>query len=294
MYLIPFYPLPSDPNTMVQFRAPDVAMATYFCKSEAYTEERDTTEYLNLLQTAETKNDSVNWTAQDRRTALWWIFINSRKDPMISFGYQCSHCGEEHWSDVNMQNLADDLTVLDVKPEMDAGTITVQGEPYEWICKPLDGHAMECLERMRQNLPPAGRDRKAYERAVTALRLWELVYQVRLADDTEKDFETSAVARHALIEKMDVNTEFTQLAAKVGEMQEKLDHGLKIRMDKGESCLLMPPHPCNSDKFKEAAIRPTTELLVTFRNSQFIPNIGTGSLANLSFQPGLVWRSANF
>ncbi|WP_147200786.1 morphogenetic protein [Pantoea sp. CCBC3-3-1] len=287
--LIPFFPLPSRPETTVQFNAPSVDMAMYFCKSQESTEERDTTEYLNMLQVKESFSDARDWTANDRRTALWWVFINSRADSVIDFSYTCQHCGEEHWINQDMHELVGDLEVLAGAADMTIEA-TVQGKVNTWLLKPLDGHAMERLERMRQLLPSTSR-KQEYLTALTELRLWEFVYQAHLFYDLEPDYDKSAQYRYELIKQMDVGTEFAHLAASVRMMQQNLRHGLNVILDKGESCLLLPPHECPSEALKEPAERPTTRLLVPFRNSQFLPDIGTGSLANLSQQLGLVWPS---
>ncbi|MEE9647899.1 morphogenetic protein [Enterobacter soli] len=288
---IPPLPLPSRANTKVIFRAPTVDDAMYFCKATAETEERDTTEYLNLLQDDKDRLDSRNWTAQDRRTALWWIFINSRSDTVIDYSYTCQHCGEEHWVNQDMYDLFDELDVLESQENV-AVSIPVQGKPHDWLIKPLDGNAMERLERMRQLLPPQSKA-EAYKAAIADLRKWEFTYQAHLFYDLEPDYDTSAQRRYDLIGQMDYGTELMQLAANMRIAQEKLSHGLNVQVDKGESLLVLPPHSCQSEALQEPAERPITRLLVPFRNTQFLPDVGAGPFANLSVQPGLVWRSTN-
>ncbi|WP_146745473.1 morphogenetic protein [Pseudocitrobacter sp. RIT415] len=285
--LIPVFPLPSRPKQRILFRMPTVDDAIYFCKSTEATEERDTTEYLNQLQEKDKLSDSRSWTASDRRTALWWIFINSRADTIIDFSYTCQHCGEEHWYNCDVYHLSRELNVLTTQPFVEA-TIPVDGQPYDWSLSPLDGYAMERLEIMRAALPPTSKQ-DDYKEALTLLRKWELVYQAKLVYDLEPDYDKSAQNRFELIGKMAVGTELLALAKEVKSMQYELQHGLNIRFDKGESDLVLPPHECYSDKYKEAAERPTTRLLTRFRNSLFIPNIGTGLLADVSLQPGVIW-----
>ena len=290
MYIPKFY-LPSRPDVSVQFKRPDLESAMYFCKSKDFTEERDTTEYLNMHQDKENRLDPLNWTASDRRTALWWIYINSTALPVQDYGYVCGHCGEQHWNNVNMHDLADELDVLAVDPFIQA-TVTVKGQPYEWLLKPLDGHAMERLERMRQMLPPRSKE-DDYKQAVAELRVWELTYQAHLFYDLEPDYDKSAQTRYELIKQLEFGTELVEMAAKVRMMQQELQHGLNVVLDKGESMLILPPHQCQSEAFKEAAERPSTRLLVPFRSTQLIPDPGTGSLASISQQPGLVWGTTS-
>lgn len=284
---IPVFPLPSRPGTRITFRMPTVDDAIYFCKSTETTEERDTTEYLNMLQEQSNLSDSRRWTASDRRTALWWIFVNSRADTVIDFGYTCQHCGEEHWYNCDVFQLTSDLTVLTTQPYKEV-TIPVDGKPFEWSLTPLDGYAMERLEIMRATLPPTSKTDE-YKTALTQLRKWELVYQSKLVYDLEPDFDKSAQTRFDLIGKMAVGTELLELVREVKIMQHELHHGLLVRFDKGESDLVLPAHECPSEKYKESAERPTTRLLTRFRNSLFIPNLGTGLFADISLQPGVIW-----
>ncbi|STL60642.1 putative morphogenetic protein [Escherichia coli] len=66
---IPKFPLPSRPETEIQFHAPTVKDALKYSDLNPAEDEATTTEYLNSMQDGEI-NDSAYWTVQDRRTAF--------------------------------------------------------------------------------------------------------------------------------------------------------------------------------------------------------------------------------
>ena len=72
-------------------------------------QEQQTTAYLKALLAEPAKHDPLTWTAQDRITALWWIFTGSRETPVETFTYTCKHCGKEHYYDCDMNALAEDI-----------------------------------------------------------------------------------------------------------------------------------------------------------------------------------------
>lgn len=58
---IPKFPLPSRPETEIQFHAPTVKDALKYSDLNSAEDEATTTEYLNSMQDGEI-NDSANWT----------------------------------------------------------------------------------------------------------------------------------------------------------------------------------------------------------------------------------------
>ncbi|HCN3359725.1 hypothetical protein HCH57_04055, partial [Escherichia coli] len=167
---IPKFPLPSRPETEIQFHAPTVKDALKYSDLNPAEDEATTTEYLNSMQDGEI-NDSANWTVQDRRTALWWIFVNSRPDAVMTYSYECSHCGNTHHADINLSDLAQTVEILTVPPYVKTN-VPVNGVPTNWILKPLTGKGAELLERMRASLP----DMKSpeYSAGVARMRIAEL------------------------------------------------------------------------------------------------------------------------
>lgn len=93
---IPAFPLPSNMTKTVNFRVPTVEDGMMFCELDESNEEASTTQFLNHLQDGAKGDfsDSGAWTGEDRRTALWWIFMSTSELGTIPFSYDCSHCGK--------------------------------------------------------------------------------------------------------------------------------------------------------------------------------------------------------
>lgn len=268
---IPTFPLPSKPNVEIKFRLPSVEDSMKFSNTAPELEEATTTEYLNALQEGEVK-DADLWTAQDRRTALWWIYINSRNDTVTTFSYECQHCGETHFYDCDLRSLSEKAELLTEEPYRHV-TVPVKGEPKEWTLKPLDGRGIRMLEKMRFMLPePNDPD---YKQAVKKMRIAELSLNTALADDPE-DYEEAANRRFDIIGTMFTDTEFVPLVANIQLMQRELRHGLEMDIKRGAVNLILPPHHCEAEGKEDRA----TQLLVPFRPGAFIPDFRSEWLAN--------------
>ncbi|EAT0104100.1 morphogenetic protein [Salmonella enterica] len=285
--LLPDFPLPSRPSEVVQFRQPNIADAMRFNKISPSEEEQQTSAYLRALLVTPEKHDVSKWTAQDRRTALWWIYTGSHDTPVETFAYTCRHCGQQHYYDCNMNDLAGDIQVLDVPPYIDNVEISVEGVPHQWRIVPLDGWAMEMLELRRAALPPE--DAPEYEDELIDLRLWEFAYQCEIYHDVAGTRDEQAERRFEIIKRMAIDTEFMKLAAEIRMAQETLDHGLPCHIDKGHALLHLPAHKCPNDENKEPTNGLSTRLWVQFRPTYFIPQVGLERLSDLSIQPGFVW-----
>lgn len=288
--LLPEFPLPSCPSEVVQFRQPNIADAMRFNKISPSEEEQQTTAYLRALLVYPDKHDVCKWTAQDRRTALWWIYTGSHDSPYETFTYNCKNCGKDHFYDCDMNELAGYIQVLDVPAYIDDVEINVEGVPHQWRIIPLDGWAMEMLELRRSALPPE--DSPDYADELIDLRLWEFVYQCELYHDVSGTREEQADRRFDIIKSMAIDTEFMVLASQIRLAQQTLDHGLPCHIDKGEALLHLPPHTCPNDESKEPTDGFTTRLWVRFRPVYFIPQVGLERLSDISIQPGFVWGYA--
>lgn len=207
--LLPLFPLPSRPTELIQFRQPNIADAMRFNSITPEEQEQQTTAYLKALLAEPAKYDPLTWTAQDRITALWWIFTGSRETPVETFTYTCKHCGKEHYYDCDMNALAEDIQVLEVEPFIDDIEVSVEGVPYQWRIVPLDGWAMEMLEMRRAALPPE--DDAEFKEAIVDLRFWEFAYQCELYNDVSGTREEQAERRYETIKRMAIDTEFMKI-----------------------------------------------------------------------------------
>ncbi|HFU2857326.1 TPA: hypothetical protein ACGQ50_000866 [Enterobacter cloacae] len=261
---IPLYPLPSNPAKEIKFDMPTVQTAMAYCSVDASQEEQITTRYLNELQPqGEQWSDSAKWTAQDRRTALWWIFSNSRVDTILTSSYECKHCGDIHYVDVDMREL--ELTgVNTLEDTWEAFECTVKGKPYPFTIVPLNGHAMMHLESVRNQLPPE--DAPNWKEEWINLRLMEVAHQLQLPNEPA-DLMEAAKQRYELVTSMELDTEFKPLVAAIQLFNRRTAHGLAININKGVTSLILPPHRC---KAKEGEA-PLTPLHMPFRAVHFLP-----------------------
>jgi hypothetical protein len=271
MAKIPAFSLPSEPATLIQFRAPTVSDSLDFCGLRKDLEEKAATEYLRQLQDAPVSDPEL-WTAQDRRTALWWIFMSITDDTSLSYSYECAHCGDTHHVDVDLVELDDQMIVLDVPPYI-TGEILVGGEPMAARFHPLDGRAVTHLEEMRLALADADEVQTARIRA--EIKVLETVHAFTLDAHQGMSWQEALAAKTALVMAMEREREYTPLVAQCLLAAEELRHGLATEIRDGEVFVLSPPLPCESDKFKEGApeLRPATVLEMRFRGQHFIPAV---------------------
>lgn len=273
---IPLFTQPSDPAKEHLFKMPQVKDAMSWANASPDTEEANLTRYLREMLVPGQATDPQLWTVQDRWTALWWIFINSRLDPTVTSQYECEHCAspegvkDSHFCDCNMSVLIDTVGLLTVEP-FTAVEIPVNEQIYQWLIKPLDGRAMEHLEKARLSLPP--KDDPTYIDELNSVELLELTHQAHLADQPD-DFMEAAEMRFQLIQEMAVDTEFSVLAANVELARRTLAHGLAMRIQNGEVTIMLPDHSCPTiAKEKGEAFAPKTRLFTPFRPRDFFPVI---------------------
>lgn len=263
--LIPLFPLPSNPASEITFDMPTVTTAMNYSSVDPNQEEHLTTRYLNELQPKDKLSDSALWTAQDRRTALWWIFCNSRTDAMLTSSYHCQHCDNMHFVDVDMRTL--ELTATLALDTVETSfECDVSGVTYPFTITHLNGAAMMHLEESRAILPPD--DAPNFREEWINLRIMELAHQLRLPDDPQNYLEATK-RRYELISTMALETEFQPLCAAVQLFNRNNQHGLAVNINKGVTSLILPPHRCTGwDKEGEA---PLTPLHMPFRVSNFLP-----------------------
>lgn len=267
------FPLPSNPFTEIIFRSPTVSDSMEYIDISPEDMERVTTQYLNALQVG-ALNDSGLWTQQDRRTALWWIFVNSRDDAYLTYTYDCGHCGKVHHADVDMSELGETITLLTVPPFVEC-SIPVEGVPTNWKICPLSGRDAEVLERIRFTLPES--TDKGFHAAMTQLRLSELALMTRTDTDPD-DYTLAADHRLEMIKRMHLGHEFPALVARIQLMTRDLKHGLDMEVSNLGVRLQLPLQPCK--EIKEGEAPKFTNLRAPFLNSEFIARLRPEWMAN--------------
>ncbi len=267
------YELFEDRKTAIHFRAPTVADYREFVGLSVHLEEMITTRYLNQLQIPEKYkngkiNDSANWTAEDRRTALYWIYINTRDNTVIEQSYHCSFCDEEHARQIDITDLVELL--VETKHTM-TEKLDVKGVKPGHI-QPLRGIAVEYIEQLRNNRDDFEEESTQWYEAHTDLRLYEIAWAIKFKDDDKSlSLEEQAEARYAYLLTLNADSQFKILAATVRTALSAMSHGLLSEYLDGELRLVTPPHLCPNVQEGDEPVE--TVLLLPFRYHNFLPNL---------------------
>lgn len=263
----PFY-LPSNPSKRITFRVPTVSDCLDFCDLRPELEETCATDYLRQLQEGEVSNPA-EWTAHDRITALWWIYVSITQDTTVVYNYQCSHCGQHHTASIDLVDLDDNAISLAREPFV-KGEVTCNGRKHSARFVPLDGVAMMALEEKRLELDGAN---EADTRRIKAqIKVLEVVHSFRLDEHKGMPRAQADAARMAMVCAMNAAEDYRPLVAKCLLTAAELRHGLATEIADGEILLISPPIHCEAHEGEEGAA-PATNLLMRFRGSNFIPEI---------------------
>jgi hypothetical protein len=263
----------SDKKTKVFFRAPSVADYRNFVGLDESLEEMITTQYLNNLQIPDKYPDnkpldSANWTAEDRRTALYWVYINTRSSTVITQEYHCQHCSKKHGRQIDLLELGEYF--IDTKHSM-VERLDVPNVKAGFI-KPLRGYAMEHIEQLRNLRDELEEDTAKWCVAHADMRLYETAWAVSFKDD-DKDLtnEEQATNRYEYLLTLDAEKAFKPLMAQVRQALGDMRHGLMSEYHDGVIKLVTPPHECPNTQ--EGDEKKQTILLLPFLYNEFFPTL---------------------
>ncbi len=260
---IPDFQLPSNKEIIVRMREATVSDAIDFSGLSEHMEEAATTLFLDRLQDKAKWTNPKDWTAEDRRFALFWYWLNTEKDHDIALTFDCPVCGEQHTQLINYRQFADTYKPIEGRPERER---EFQGKKI--TVKPINGAGMEALETLRTvvSLSEAehGKDSGQARQARTRLALTELVLMVRWEDEPK---ENGQAIRERRIEQMTI-TDFQDFATTVYSALAEMKHGLDCEVTEGKVVLLSQPIKC-PNRPQEVG----TRLRVPFRIDKYIPRI---------------------
>lgn len=265
---IPAFPLPSNMTKLIYFRVPTVDDGLMFCDLIEGQEEANTTLFLNHLQDAEKAepSDSATWTGEDRRTALWWIFMSTSELRTIPFRYYCDLCDKDHYLDLQMDNLMETAIALPELPEKSI-KFYVQGKGYEANVNPINGYGAEYLESLRNQRDQFEEDSLEWKKASNDMALAELALCLTFEQQPEDPSESLAWKLER-IKSMHLKTEFQNVSAMVELALREMRHGLLTKYSEGRYYLVAEVANCEEViKKGGSATRP---LLLPFRNNDFI------------------------
>lgn len=263
MITIPEFPLPSDIQTVIRFRVPNVEDSMAIADLNPDLEEAATTAFLNNQQDKEKQGgkvfDSALWTGEDRRTALWWIYISTHEDTTLPYRFTVN--GEEHYVDLDLRDLGDTANTLSIAPVV---PITFQAGDQEYKAKvrPLNGRALEEIELTR--IARAGHDENSgrYRTLSNRIAMQELIYSLSIEGEPDDQKEAEEY-RYKLVMGMALETDFRSLFAKVVEARRKLTHGLATSYKDGVYLMIA------NVELQEG--RGKEPLMFPFQASNFLP-----------------------
>lgn len=270
MQITPF-PRPSCLTDVIHFRVPTVEDAIAFTDLSEEQEEMNTTLYLNKMQDLARQdgklNDAAKWTGQDRRTALWWIFVSSREIPEITVSYECQTCKEKHYVEVNLLELGETSQAFRAleKYTFDA---YVSGEKASGVTvRPLNGADCEILEGVASELAMCEENSAAWRLAKYKLHLYELALSVDFPNQP-KEHHDALEYKLERIRAMALDTEFRSFSAHVERGNRAQRHGLLTDYKNGRYFLVY--EHANCQKAIQAGEEQSKLLLLPFRGNDFI------------------------
>lgn len=233
MINIPPFPLPSDISKEIRFRVPLVDDCMMLSDMDPEKDEAATTQFLNKIQDTENPNhvwyDSADWTGEDRRTALWWLYISTHNDKSLSFSYQVND--ETKVLDIDLTELGDTAITLSIKPEIPI-EFTCGELSYTGHVVPLNGRALEQLEHLqilRRSFPDNSLD---YRKLSDKISIREAVYSLKI-DGEPDNFSDALDYRYKIITSMPLDFCFRSFMAKMIDAKRKLTHGLLTTYEDG-------------------------------------------------------------
>lgn len=264
MLKIPAFKHPSNSNLVTTFKQPNVEEALSFLNLDPNFEEKIATDYLNTLVLESNAPKSADkWTTGDRRTALWWIFINIMPETELTFSYECEHCDSVHIEDINLVELDQEITTLKSLPKI-SKKLTLDGRSVEVLGKAVTGEGAAMLEEYRLDLLDAlEADNEQQADTVRAqMKLLDVALSVQIDDlTTEQQLK--------LINTLSI-PEMMRLFTFAETVKQELHHGLHTQLTDGKCQVVSPPLLCQSDDNKEGV---SSRLLINFRSIDFIPAI---------------------
>lgn len=262
MIEIPPFVLPSNPSVEIKFTSPEVAHCMKLSDLDADRDEAATTLFLNMLQgnnDSATYVNSQEWTGQDRRTALWWIYIATHEEKKLPYEFDIE--GESIIHDIDLLELGEHTSVLSINPNIPI-LFNSNGTEYSGTVSSLNGHHLEQIELLRISRQQYKPGTASYNRISSQIAIREIVYAVCIEGEPENRDEAHKY-RFEIISKMDIETEFKPLIIRIDDAKRQLIHGLPTVYEDGRYYLV-----ANIELKEGEGVKPS---LFPFIYSSFFP-----------------------
>lgn len=269
--MIPPFPLPSHMTTIVHFRVPNVEDGLTFCELEESQEESSTTQYLNHLQDLSKGelNDSSKWTGEDRRTALWWIFMATSELGTVPFSYECSTCGETHYHDIYMYDLMETAKAVPKLPVLKVD-LAINGVIHNAQVHPMNGEAIEEIELLRNERDEYEPQSLDWKRAANEMAINEMAHCLTIEGQPE-DRDEATQWKVEKIKTMRLPVEFMSACSKVEKALRESRHGLLTKYVEGRFFLVAEVPECPT--VVEKGGKAVRTLLLPFHHHDYIAKI---------------------
>jgi hypothetical protein len=264
--MIPPFAMPTKQSNVIQFNVPTVQVCIDYADLSPDIEQEIATGYLDRLNSAYDGSDksmsSLYWTMQDRKAALYWIFLYVSDDTVMSTAYKC-RCGETHNIELDLQDLAEQVTIGEIKK---TEVYRTSGD-IDFYITPLFGWAEQYLEEMRLHI-----DGEATVQQKADIKVMCTLLQVLPIEATKKSPQELIDHLIELKEKITIS-DYKQLSIDIQKYNKKHSFGLQLNVNSvGEVELLAPVFDCTNEN-KEVSANIQTRLRIPFRSYDYITKI---------------------
>jgi|GEM_PF-5888656 len=264
--IIPAFTLPTDKSKSITFDVPTVQVCVDFADLSPDMEQEIATRYLDRLNTtydaAKPETSSLYWTAQDRKAAIFWIYLYVTEDTSTLITYKCG-CGDKHHVDFDLQLLGDQVTTGSIEKS----EVSTLGEKLEYRITPLFGWAEQHLEEMRLCI-----DEEATQKQKTEIKVMRVLLQFLPIDMVNKPVPELIERLESLKETMTV-MEFERISKETQKYNKRNTFGLPMNVNSvGEMSAITPAFDCTNDD-KEVSAANKTRVHMPFRCHDYIAKI---------------------
>lgn len=264
--MIPAFTMPTNQGKKINFNVPSVQVCIDYADLPPDIEQEIATGYLDRLNadydSEKPLTSSLYWTLQDRKAALYWIYLYITEETDLSIGYDC-RCGERHQVIFDLQELAEEVSTGDLVKS----PVQTLGNDFEYRIVPLFGWGEQHLEEMRLLI-----DDEATAKEKADIKVMRTLLQIFPVGMTNAPIAELIEHLVSLKDTLTVK-EYKKLSNDINTYNQDNAFGLQMNTNSvGEVGLITPVFDCeNEDKEVSATIK--SRLSIPFRSYDYITTI---------------------